>query len=540
MSSNSVSDDSPLFSFNPNLHLHTPDPPVQIGSVWAQAYPLKDSPLRGSTEHPLLNLAQGVPGQPPTDAFLDQIRFQSKSENSPAASGHSHGYGPVFGDARLRKALAGDINKFYRSSDSSLEGGPNQVAPENIAITAGCNLAFAATVMSLAKAGEAIVVPTPWYFNHYMTLESLGIVTVPLPTKGPDFLPSPGSIRSVLDDNVKAVKDGSSVARIKGVILVTPNNPTGAEYPPALIHEVAAICAERRVALMLDETYRDFVLSGDSVHQAIESSPSSSTSSSSSSQPQFGRAHELFQDRVSGLAGWSWSRSLIQLFSFSKSYAIPGHRLGAVVAHPSFLQKVETLPDGSCRTLFGPLSKALDNLQVAPPRTDTQRAVAWAIEDASEQEWRLNTAKELKARRQAFSQGLKTKVVVRLDDDGKLLESSHVQGEGDGQAKSPEEWGWKMESAGGYYAYLKHPFQGLESEKVAEALAGLVGVVTLPGTFFMPPPHASTEMSEQDRDSGSRLRVSIANVSTERLRVLPERLAILSQIWESKGPGWGI
>lgn len=56
-----------------------------------------------------------------------------------------------------------------------------------------------------------------------------------------------------------------------------------------------------------------------------------------------------------------------------------------------------------------------------------------------------------------------------------------------------------------------------------------------PGSFFTP---KSSQDSEDS--SSSRLRISIANVSKERLNVLPSRLALFTKIWEVKGEGWGV
>ena len=250
MSSNTA---APLFSFNPNLHLRTIDPPVQIGAKWAQSYPSSNSPFSpadASDKYPLLNLAQGVPGHPPTRALLEQVAHQTLAENSPKPAGHSHGYGPVFGDDKIREAVAREVNHFYRSKDESAQkGARNQVNADNVAITAGCNLAFSATAMSLAAPGEAIVVPTPWYFNHFMTLASLGIETIPLSTDGPSFLPSPAVIRNLFEESQQG-----KTPKIKAIILVTPNNPTSAIYPPALIHQVGRLCHEFKVALLMDET----------------------------------------------------------------------------------------------------------------------------------------------------------------------------------------------------------------------------------------------------------------------------------------------
>lgn len=246
----------------------------------------------------------------------------------------------------------------------------------------------------------------------------------------------------------------------------------------------------------------------------------------------------MFEDSPSGFAAsswepeWDWRSTIIQLFSFSKSYAIPGHRLGGFVAHAAFLQQHIIDASGQQQLVFGPTAKALDNFQVAPPRTDTQRAVAWAIEDPGQQQWRSEVAHELRTRRRAFIENLSRPVPAFLNADASALATPGAE---EAPAKSPKEWGWEVESAGAYYAFLRHPFSSIPSDKVAQALAELVGVVVLPGAFFIP-----EGVDTKGDSAGSRLRVSVANVSTEKLAKLPERLAILSELWEKKGAGWGV
>jgi aspartate/methionine/tyrosine aminotransferase len=67
----------------------------------------------------------------------------------------THGYGHVFGESSLREQLAKDMNKRYNGSIKDTE----------VAITSGCNLAAAVTFHALASPGEAVVLPTPWYFK---------------------------------------------------------------------------------------------------------------------------------------------------------------------------------------------------------------------------------------------------------------------------------------------------------------------------------------------------------------------------------------
>lgn len=112
-----------------------------------------------------------------------------------------------------------------------------------------------------------------------MTLHQLGIATVPLTCSAPSFLPSPTLCATLITPKTRAI------------LLVTPNNPTGAIYPPALIREFAKLARDRKVALVVDETYREFL------------------------SPGSGRPHELFAAEE---ADEHWRTYLVQLFSFSK------------------------------------------------------------------------------------------------------------------------------------------------------------------------------------------------------------------------------
>lgn len=88
-----------------------------------------------------------------------------------------------------------------------------------------------------------------------MTLLSLGITPLALPTSSPDFLPSPEAIRELLkSDRDLSHPSSFRTKNTRFVVLVTPNNPTGAIYEPDRIEEIAKICREWEVALILDET----------------------------------------------------------------------------------------------------------------------------------------------------------------------------------------------------------------------------------------------------------------------------------------------
>ncbi len=298
-------------------------------------------------------------------------------------------------------------------------------APAEIAITSGCNQAYVVTMMALARAGDNVLLPTPWYFNHEMTLTMLGVEPRPLPcTPGSGFVPDVETAEALIDERTRAI------------VLVTPNNPTGAVYPPETIAAFAALCARRGLWLVLDETYRDFLPEG------------------------VARPHEMF-------AASGWQDSVIGLYSFSKAYAVPGWRLGAITAGERVIAQI---------------GKVLGCVQISPVRAG-QAAVTWGIDGI--RAWRERNRAEINDRASLFR-----------------------------EAMAPLN-GWRVLSAGAYFAYVAHPFAGAQAAAVARRLAEERGVLALPGPYFGP--------GQEDH-----LRIAIANVAADRIGLLGERLAGLS------------
>jgi aspartate/methionine/tyrosine aminotransferase len=128
--------------------------------------------------------------------------------------------------------------------------------------------------------------------SHEMTLTSLSITVLPLETTAPRFLPSTHAFKSLLEKHNSPAQAPSSLPRIKAIVLVTPNNPTGSIYPKDLIWEFATICSEWKVALIVDETYREFLLDEGLV------------SSASDSQLALAKPHDLFDQ--SAHPGFEW------------------------------------------------------------------------------------------------------------------------------------------------------------------------------------------------------------------------------------------
>ena len=352
----------------------------------------------------LIDMSQAAPGYTAHD---DMLAALAKAAANPELAR----YGPVEGDIPLRQSYARHLGDIYDAT----------IAPENIQITSGCNQAFVATSLAVAGPGDRVLMMRPCYFNHESALGMLGI--------GIDYvdcdvehglLPDCATIVSAITDKTRAVS------------LVSPNNPAGSIYPPDLLLEIFKLCRARGIWLILDETYRDFL----PLDQAAP--------------------HHLFAED-------DWQDTLVQLYSFSKSYCLPGHRLGAIAAGPDLIFQ---------------LAKIIDNIQICAPRT-VQHALAPMIEKLAD--WRHQNRQRIAARVTVFRHA-----VDQLD-------------------------GWALLSSGAYFGFVRHPFSGVSSVEVAQTIARKAGVLVIPGAFF-------------GDGLDAMLRFACANAGRNVIAKLPERL----------------
>ncbi|MDJ0825160.1 MAG: aminotransferase [Rhodobacter sp.] len=305
---------------NPDM-ADTAAPPVMEAQRWLAA--------RGPGGPPLINVSQAAPVAPPPEPLR---RFMADAVlNDPTV----HLYGPDLGHPPLREEIARQWAQSY--------GG--EIAPAQVAVTSGCNQAFTAALATLARAGDEVILPTPWYFNHKMYLDMCGIRALPLPT-GDDLLPDPTHAAALITDRTRAL------------VLVTPNNPAGVEYPAAVTRAFFELAKSRRLALIIDETYRDF-----------------------DARP--GAPHDLFEDP-------NWPETLIHLYSFSKAFRLTGHRVGAIVAAEARLAQVE---------------KYIDSVTICPNQLG-QRAALWGLRNLTQ--WLAGERAEILDRRAAVTEALGT------------------------------------------------------------------------------------------------------------------------------------
>jgi aspartate/methionine/tyrosine aminotransferase len=275
--------------------------------------------------------------------------------------------------------------------------------------------------MALAQRGDNVVLPVPCYFNHQMWLDMLGVGKrlVPAFAEGRPY-PVPQDAATLINNRTQAI------------ILCSPNNPTGAIYPPDIIEGFYRLAKNTGIALIIDETYKDF-----------RSSP----------KP----LHNLFAMK-------EWQETFIQLYSFSKVFALTGYRVGSLIAGPKVLAEAE---------------KILDCMAICAPQI-SQRAALFGLANLGD--WKLEKQRLMEERRRALQ-----------------------------TAFNHPKLSYKLISSGAYFAYVKHPFGNATAKSVAMRLAGEHDVLGLPGSMFGP-------------DQESYLRFAFANSPAEDMALLVERL----------------
>ena len=116
----------------------------------------------------------------------------------------------------------------------------SDVDPSRVVVTTGSSAGFILSFMSLFDAGDKVGVPSTAYPCYRNVLETFGCEAVPLagnpadPRSGFDF-PTPADVAAAAQDGVR------------GLILSSPSNPTGAALTAAELEALASSCRENGV-----------------------------------------------------------------------------------------------------------------------------------------------------------------------------------------------------------------------------------------------------------------------------------------------------
>ncbi len=225
-----------------------------------------------------INLGIGEPDlDPPAELIEAAARHMKEGRNK---------YGPIAGIRELREELA------RRHSHDS-----RSIAPENVFITVGGENALFASMASLLRQGDEVVVISPAFPPYASIAKIFGARPVFLKANAKrGFVPSEEELRSAVN------------RRTRAIVVNTPSNPTGAVYGPSDLRAVVRIAAEFGAYVISDEVYEPFVYDGE-----------------------FYSAARLIDDYP--------KIAIVQ--SFSKSLSITGWRLGYLIAPSELTERIQ-------------------------------------------------------------------------------------------------------------------------------------------------------------------------------------------------------
>jgi aspartate/methionine/tyrosine aminotransferase len=232
------------------------------------------------------------------------------------------GYTAARGEVPLRDAIA---KMYERDYDGST------VTADRIHLTPGSSGAFMLAFMSAFDAGDAVALPSSSYPCYRNILQALDCELVALPIDPATYNVTAADLAKAQDE-----RSAAGLAPIKGLILSSPANPTGAMLTPDDLRDICAYCDETGVQFISDELYHGITYPSAGAPRAASAS--------------------------------EFSEEAIVINGFSKYYSMTGWRLGWLVA-PKRLDEA--------------INKLNQNLNISAPTISQRAGIAALTEDAA-------------------------------------------------------------------------------------------------------------------------------------------------------------
>ncbi|MBP3723176.1 MAG: pyridoxal phosphate-dependent aminotransferase, partial [Selenomonadaceae bacterium] len=213
-----------------------------------------------------------------------------------------HGYTVAPGHPKVRETLAESLSKRFN----------DDITANNLFITAGAAAAITITFKALCEDNDEFIAIAPFFPEYKPFVENVGGKLVVVPPKISDF-----------QIDFDAFKD-KITSRTKAVIVNSPNNPSGAIYSEDTLKTLAKILTEKEkeynhpIFIVSDEPYREIAFDGNIVSYI----------------PKI-------------------YKNTIVCYSYSKSFSLPGERIGYILVPPSVteFQKIYGAIAGAARVL---------------------------------------------------------------------------------------------------------------------------------------------------------------------------------------------
>lgn len=226
-------------------------------------------------EENVYNFCIGNPNVPAPDCVKEELIRLLETEESL----HLHGYTTSAGDEEARDEIASGLNRRYGT----------KFTRDNLYFTVGAACALNVCFRALCNRGDEFIAIAPYFPEYRFYLESIGVSFVPVMASCVDFQIDLEALEQAITE------------RTKGIILNSPNNPSGAVYSERTLRLVAELLERKAeefghpVYIVADEPYREI-------------------------------AYDVEVPYVP-----NYYRNTLVCYSYSKCLSIPGERMGYLV-----------------------------------------------------------------------------------------------------------------------------------------------------------------------------------------------------------------
>lgn len=203
------------------------------------------------------------------------------------ADGLVGGYSPTSGLPALRQEIADKLKR-----DNRIDARSSQII-----VTVGAIEGLSAAIMAVVDPGDEVILPNPTYSTH--------IRQVVMASGRPVLVPC------IEDEGFRLDVDAIAEAvtpKTKAILYCTPSNPTGTVFAEEQLRRLAAIAQDNNLVIITDEAYEYFVFDGNR-HFSIASLPG-------------------MEERT------------ISCFTFTKTYAMTGWRIGYLHASEELVEQI--------------------------------------------------------------------------------------------------------------------------------------------------------------------------------------------------------
>ncbi len=261
-----------------------------------------DSVIRRMTrvcnKYGAVNLSQGFPDFDPPKAVTERLR-----EVAPVGP---HQYAITWGAQDTREALAAKLRR-----DTGLDVDPGS----ELVITCGGTEAMMCAVLSTINPGEKIAIFSPFYENYGADAILAGAQPIYVELHEPDFTFDPRELEKAFEDGAKAL------------ILCNPSNPSGRVFTREELLEIARIVEKHDAFVITDEVYEHIV---------------------------YEPFHHTYFATLPGMR-----ERTVMCNSLSKTYSIPGWRIGYIFAPARVIEACRKVHDFLTIGAAAPLQAAV-------------------------------------------------------------------------------------------------------------------------------------------------------------------------------------